>query len=126
MASGQNGPFPDPVSRRILQEMHDMHGEMRAMRVEMRAMGGEMRAMRIEAREDRRRSDERFERVLREFREDSVRRDAAFQKAFRDVRTVGLSIVKTLNRHTHILTRIDRKLGARGNGSPGPGNGRGL
>jgi len=67
-----------------------------------------------------------YRRVLREFREDSVRRDAAFQKAFRDVRTVGLSIVKTLNRHTHILTRIDRKLGARGNGSPGPGNSRGL
>jgi hypothetical protein len=112
MASGQNGPVPDPVSRRILQEMRDMRVEMRAMR--------------IEAREDRRRSDERFERVIREFREDSVRRDAAFQKAFRDVRTVGLSIVKTLNSHTQILNRIDRKLGARRNGSPGQGNARGI
>ena len=55
--------------------------------------------------------------------QDSARRDAATQKAFRDIRTVGLSIVKTLNRHTRILERVDRKLGVRGNG-PGPTSGR--
>jgi len=102
--------------------------------------------------EDRRRSDERFEhvvresddrfeRMMREFREDSLRRDAATQKAFKDlrtdIRTVGLAIVRTLNRHTRLLEhirdhhgrlleRIDRKLGPRGNGRPGQGNGRGV
>ena len=103
--------------------------------------------MRVEMRADRRRSDqrfdvarresdERFERMMREFREDSARRDAATQKAFREIRTVGLAIVKTLNRHTRILThisehhgrlleRIDRKLGARDNGRPGQDRGRG-
>jgi hypothetical protein len=86
---------------------------------------------------DRRRSDERFEQVIAGFRRDSLRRDAAMQKAleatqtaFRDIRSVGLSIVKTLNRHTRylehhgrILERIDRKLGSWGNG-PGQANGR--
>ena len=68
---------------------------------------------------DRRRSDERFEQLVREFREDSARREAATQQVFKDLRAVGLSIVKTLNRHTRILEhhsglleRIDRKLGA--------------
>ena len=75
---------------------------------------------------DRRHSDERFERVIREFRADSARRDAAVLKAFKGVRAVGLSIVKTLNLHTHILNRIDRKPGARGNGSPGQSDGRGI
>ena len=76
----------------------------------------------------------------RHFRRDSARREAATQKAFRDIRTVGLAIVKTLNRHTQILEhlgktldhhshilerhgrileRIDRKLGARPNGRRG-------
>ena len=81
--------------------------------------------MRQEMRDDRRRSDERFERVIGEFRQDSARRDAMVVGAFRDVRAVGLSIVKTLNHHTRLLERIDRKLGARGNGRAG-GNGRGL
>ena len=81
-----------------------------------------------------------FDRMMRDFREDSIRRDAAMQKAWKElrteVRTVGLSIVKTLNRHTkllehisthhgRLLERIDRKLGARDNGRPGRGNGRG-
>jgi multidrug efflux pump subunit AcrA (membrane-fusion protein) len=73
---------------------------------------------------ERRRSDERFEHLIREFRQDSARREAATQKMFRDIRTVGLSIVKTLNLHTRILERIDRKLGAWGNSGPGPANGR--
>jgi hypothetical protein len=42
---------------------------------------------------------------------------------FRDIRSVGLTIVKRLDRHTTLLERIDRKLGARVNGRPenGPG-----
>ena len=68
-------------------------------------------------------SDERFAEMIRQFREDSIRREAATHKAFRDIRTVGLSIVKTLNLHTRILERIDRKLGVRGNGRPEIGRG---
>ena len=105
--------------------------------------------MRVEMRADRRRSDERFEvarresderfeRMMREFREDSARREATTQKVLKDlrtdIRTVGLAIVKTLNRNTRILEhisghhgrlleRIDRKLGARNNGRPGRDNG---
>jgi hypothetical protein len=70
-----------------------------------------------------RRSDERFEKAIREFREDNNRHAAETRAMFKDIRTVGLSMVKTLNRHTRILERIDRKLGARGNGF-GPSNGR--
>ena len=76
-----------------------------------------------ELRAERLRSDERFQRLLREFHEDSARREAATQKAFAEIRTVGLSIVKTLNHHTRILERIERKLGGRWNGRRGPGNG---
>jgi hypothetical protein len=47
------------------------------------------------------------------------------QRAWRDLRGVGLSIVKTLNHHTRILVRIERKLGAPGGWRPGQGNGRG-
>ena len=65
---------------------------------------------RRQAEADRRRSDERFEQLLHDFRQDSAKREAATQKAFRDIRTVALAIVKTLNSHTHILNRIDRKL----------------
>lgn len=86
----------------------------------------ELRDLRVEMREDRRRSDERFERIVTEFREDSLRRDAAFQAMFGevrgmfvDIRSVGLAIVKTLNRHTRILQRIERNLGARRNGPEG-------
>lgn len=79
------------------------------------------------------------------FQQDSARREAATQKAFKQIRGVGLAIVKTLDRHTRILEhhsrivdhqtrilehntkileRMDRKLGVRDNGRPGPGNGR--
>lgn len=135
MAHGANGRNNDP-SLRILQELRDLRIEMRADRREAAA--------------DRRRSDgrfghvvresnERFERMMGEFREDSARREAATQKVLKglrtDMRTVGLAIVKTLNRHTRLLEhisehhgrlleRIDRKLGARDNGRPGRGNGR--
>ena len=122
----------DPGTRAILAELRDLRRDMRAERQERRRADEERQQ----------RSDERFdrlmrelhadtERIVREFREDSVRRDAVTQKAFagiqhafKDVHAVGLSIVKTLNRHTQILTRIDRKLGVRGNGRSGPENGR--
>jgi hypothetical protein len=122
MAHGGNGRNADPGTRAVLEELRDLRVEMRADRKR--------------ADEERRRSDERFERMMREFREDSVRRAAETKKAFREIRTVGLAIVKTLNRHTKILEhiseqhgrlleRIDRKLGARDNGRPDQGNGRG-
>ncbi|HVQ75869.1 MAG TPA: hypothetical protein VMT79_10070 [Candidatus Binatia bacterium] len=112
MARGQSGGNVDPGTRLVLEELRDLRVEMRADRRQAEA--------------DRRQSDERFEQALREFREDSVRREAAAQKilagiqqAFKDIRTIGLAIVKTLNRHTRILEhhttlleRIDRKLGA--------------
>jgi hypothetical protein len=60
---------------------------------------------------------------MRDFQQDSARREAVTQKAFKDIRTIGLSIVKTLNHHTRILERIERKLSARGNGRPGQNGG---
>jgi hypothetical protein len=140
MAHAGNGRNPDPGTRLILEELRDLRVEMRAdraaARAEMRADRTEMRADRKKWDEERRRSDERFENMMRAFREDSMRREAATQKAFREIRTVGLAIVKTLNRHTKILEhisehhgrlleRIDRKLGARDDGRPDQGNGRG-
>jgi hypothetical protein len=122
VAHGQNGSF-DPGIRRVLEELRDLRRDMRDDR-------RQADADRRQAVADRRRSDERFEQLIRGFREDSARRDAAMskallatQKAFGDVRSVGLSIVKTLNRHTRLLERIDRNLGMRGNGGPGA-NGR--
>jgi Skp family chaperone for outer membrane proteins len=116
--------LPDPVSRTILAELKDLRVEMRGMRVDMREMAVEMRAdrqrsdeERRRSDEERRRSDERFRQMMHEFRTDSARREAATQKAFKDVRTVGLAILR-------ILERMDRKLGARGDGLPGPDNGR--
>jgi hypothetical protein len=80
-------------------------------------------------RQERVESQQRFKETMREFREDSIQRTAAMQKAFTDafkqVHTVGLAIVKTLNRHTQILERIDRRLAAPGNGRRGRDNGRG-
>ncbi|HMH48771.1 MAG TPA: hypothetical protein VK548_00960 [Candidatus Acidoferrum sp.] len=68
-------------------------------------------------------------RESQEFREDSLRREAAAQRAFKDsfkqVHPVGLAIVRTLNRHTQILERIDRRLAGPGNGRRGRDNGRG-
>ena len=128
---------PDPGTRLILGELRDLRLEMRADRRradeerkrsdEERKRSDEERKRSDEERrrseEERRRADERFERLLRDFQQDSGRREAATQRAFKDIRTVGLSIVKTLNHHTRLLERIDRKLGARGNGRPGPDNG---
>ena len=99
----------DPGIRLILEELRDLRLEMRADR--------------RRADEERQQSDDRFERIMRDFQQDSARREATTQRAFKDIRTVGLSIVKTLNHHTRILERIDRKLSARGNGRPGQGNG---
>jgi DNA polymerase III epsilon subunit-like protein len=108
----------DPGIRLVLEELRDLRREMRDDR-------RQAQADRRQADADRRRSDERFEQLLQEFREDSARRELATQKAFRDVRAVGLAIVKTLNRHTRILERIDRKLTVPRSGGRGRSNGRG-
>jgi hypothetical protein len=105
----------------------------------------ELRDLRVEMRDDRRRSDERFERMFQKSSDESARRDATIQGMFKQVHSVGLAIVKTLNRHTRILEhntrilghntrilessarvleRMDRKLGTRDNGRPGPNGGR--
>jgi hypothetical protein len=126
---GQNRQPTDPATRLILEELRDLRLEMRADRLKFEA---ERRQADEALRQERLRSDERFQLLLRDFRQDTARREAATQKAFaatqrafRDIRAVGISIVKTLNRHTRILERIDRKLGARGNGRPGHADGRG-
>jgi hypothetical protein len=113
---GQSERNLDPGVRLILEELRDLRLEMRADR--RRADEDRRRAD-----EERRQSDGRLERIMRDFQQDSARREAATQRAFKDIRTVGLSIVKTLNHHTRILERIDRKLSARGNGRPGQENG---
>src|SRR5437870_13508968 len=109
---GQGGRNLDPGIKPVLEELRDLRLEMRADRLEMRAD-------RRRADEERRESNARFQQLLRDFRDDSARREAATQKAFKDIRTVGLSIVKTLNHHTRILERIDHKLGAGGPWRPG-------
>jgi hypothetical protein len=119
---GQGERNLDPRTRVILEELRDLRLEMRADR----QRADEERRQADEARrEERRRSDERFEQLMRDFREDSGRREVATQKAFTDIHAVGLSIAKTLNHHTRLLERIDRKLGARGNGRPGRDGGGG-
>jgi hypothetical protein len=110
----------DPVLQRIFEEIRELRRELRDDR---RHADSAAAADRRQAAEATGRSDERFDRQLREFREDSRRNAAETQKAWRDLRTVGLSIVKTLNRHTRLLESIDRKLGGRRNGGH-PGNGR--
>ena len=134
----------DPGIKLVLEELRDLRVEMRADRrrsdEERRQTDEEWRradeAWRQEWREERTRSDERFGQLMsemklefRELREESARRDAAMQKAFtgafKQVHTVGLAIVKTLNRHTQILERIDRRLAAPGNGRRGRDDGRG-
>lgn len=108
----------DPGIRLVLEELRDLRVEMRADRQradeERRKAEQERRRADEEHRQERLRSDERFEKVMRET-----------QRAFKDVRSVGLSIVKTLNHHTRILERIERRLGSSGRWHPGPGNGRG-
>jgi hypothetical protein len=101
MPHGPNARNFDPGIRAILEELRDLRLEMRADRRHAEAT----------AAADRRRSDERFAQLVREFREDSARHHAETQQAFKGIRTVGLSIVKTLNHHTRLLERIDRKLG---------------
>lgn len=145
--SEANGQHPDPGIRLVLEELRDLRLEMRADRQhadderrradeERRQANEERRQADEERRLERRQADERwqqereasnerFQQLLREFREDSIRREAETQKAWKDVRTVGLSIVKTLNHHTRILERIDRRLGGWDNGRRGRGNGRG-
>jgi DNA anti-recombination protein RmuC len=142
MAGNQNGGPLDRGTRLLLSELRDLRLQMRADRQEDRRLREEDRRRAEEDRrraeedrhryaEERRRSDERFERMFQEFRQDAGRREAATNKVFGELRTVGLAIVKTLNRHTRILEhhtglleRIDRNLGARRNGPPPQGNGR--
>ena len=123
----------DPGIRLVLEELRDLRLEMRADR--QRADADRQRADE-ERRQDRelsdlrferamRESDQRFQRAMHESREHFSKAMRDTQRAFRDVRTVGLSIVKTLNRHTRILERIERRLGAPGPWRPGQGNGRG-
>jgi hypothetical protein len=123
----------DPGIRLVLEELRDLRLEMRADR--QRADEQRQHAD-DERRQDRhlsdlrfeksmRESDQRFERAMLESRQRFDKAMRETQRAFRDVRTVGLSIVKTLNRHTRILERIERRLGAPGPWRPGQGNGRG-
>ena len=154
----------DAGTQAILAELRDLRREMRAERREMRAERQQADADRrewrrsqaesraewrksqeqwrksdAEWRQERRQADERFDRLLQDFWADARRREAATHAAFRDVRVVGLTIVKTLNRHTRILEEIvrtlgqhtrllqgiDRKLGARTDGGPTDGHARG-
>jgi hypothetical protein len=66
---GQGARNPNSGSRLILEELRDLRLEMRADR--------------RHAEDERRRSEERLGRIMRDFRQ--------------DIRTVGLLIVKTLN-----------------------------
>jgi hypothetical protein len=113
-----------------------MRGDRQRADEERRRTDADRQRADEERRQDRRLSDLRFEKAMRESRDrfdkamlesderfDKVMRET--QRAWRDVRTVGLSIVKTLNRHTRILERIERRLGAPGRWRPGQGNGRG-
>jgi hypothetical protein len=124
-----DGQHHDPAIRLVLEELRELRLEMRADREDRRRFDEEWRLERRQAdeqwRQERLQSDERFQQLMRDFREDSARREAVTQRAFKDIRTVGLSIVKTLNHHTRILVRIERKLGTGGNRRPGQGNGRG-
>jgi hypothetical protein len=128
-----DGQNHDPGIRLVLEELRDLRLEMRTDREDRRRFDEEWRLERRQAdeqwRQEKLQSDERFQQLMRQlmrdFREDSARREATTQKAFKDIRAVGLSIVKTLNHHTPILERIERKLGTGGSRCPGQGNGRG-
>src|SRR5262245_11462357 len=111
---GAHGPSernPDPGIRLVLEELRDLRLEMRADR---QRADEERRRADEERRHERRQSDERFEKAMREA-----------QRAFKNVRSVGLSIVKTLNRHTRILERIERRLSEPGRWRPRQGKRRG-
>jgi len=118
----------DPGIKLVLGELRDLRVEMRADR---QRSDEERRQADERLRQERLESKQFFQgimRAVREFREDSSRREAAMLKAFTDafkqVHTVGFAIVKTLNRHTQILERIDRRLAGPGNGRRGRDNGR--
>ena len=130
----------DPGIKLVLGELRDLRVEMRADRQrsdeERRQADEQLRRDRAAADERLRQERREFNQFLREmrgefreFRADSIRREAAMQKAFTDafkqVHRVGLAIVRTLNRHTQILERIDRRLSAPGNGRRGRDDGRG-
>jgi hypothetical protein len=123
----------DEERRRADEERQRSDEERRRADEERRRADEAWRLDRLRAdeqlRQERLESRQRFEDTLREFREDSIQRTAEMRKAFTDafkqVHTVGLAIVKTLNRHTQILERIDRRLAAPGNGRRGRDNGRG-
>ena len=124
MAQGKNGPNGDPYLRRIFEEMREIRREVRDDR---RRADAAAAADRREAAEDRRRADAN----MAELRHDLLRSHADTREAWRDLRSVGLAIVRTLNRHTRLLeshTRllegIDRKLGGRPNGHGGNGRHR--
>ena len=118
---GPNERSLDPGIRLVLEELRDLRVEMRADR---QRADEERRKADEEWREERRRADEayRLERLRSDERFDKVMHET--QRAFKDVRTVGLSIVKTLNHHTRILERIEHKLGGPG-WRQGQGNGGG-
>ena len=133
----------DPGIKLVLGELRNLRVEMGADRqradeerrradaqwrqrdAEWRRRDQEWRQRDQEWRQESRRRDEEWRRETRGFHEEMVRRDAAFVKAFREIRTVGLAIVKTLNRHTKILERIDRRLAGPGNNGRRGRNGRG-
>ena len=126
--SGRNGRNGfDPGTREILKELRDLRVEMRADRREAAEDRRQYAEAQARYAEERRQADRRFEQLLSDFRQDSIRREAETRKMFKelraDIRSVGMAIVTTLNRHTRLLVGIDRKLGARNNGR-GPGNGR--
>ena len=121
MAGPGNGQRRDAENlgagiRLILEELRDLRVEMRADRRrsddERRRADEDRKRAEAEWRRERQVSDRRLERVIRA----STQRDAA-------TRRIGLVIARTLDQHTRILERIDRKLGAWGNGPPRSGNG---
>ena len=79
--------------------------------------------------QERRQAAEAWREERQQLHEDSIRREAVMLKVVTDavkpIHTVGLAIVKTLNRHTQILERIDRRLAGPGNGRRGRDDGRG-
>src|SRR5882724_4441786 len=99
----------DPGIRSVLEELRDLRGEMRADRQRGETERRRPDEERRRADEEGRRADEerRHERLQSDARSERMMRDT--QRAFKDVRSVGLSIVKTLNRHTRILERIERR-----------------
>ena len=122
---GAHGPRErnlDPGIRLVLEELRDLRLEMRADR---QRADEERRRADEERRHERRQSDERFEKAMRESHERFEKAMGETRRAFKDVRSVGLSIVKTLNRHTRILERIEPRLGGPGRWRPGQGNGGG-